>query len=71
MTYQPSAKHYDARLYRSCGKIGLKLPVVPLGLWHNFGDATPMATQRARLRTVSIWPSSCGNAPPANRGRLE
>ena len=52
MTYQPNPKRYDAMLYRSCGKSGLKLPAVSLGLWHNFGDSTPMATQRAMLRTA-------------------
>ncbi|MDP9108031.1 MAG: L-glyceraldehyde 3-phosphate reductase [Pseudomonadota bacterium] len=38
--------------YRFCGKSGLKLPVLSLGLWHNFGDSTPLATQRAMLRTA-------------------
>lgn len=31
--------------YRYCGKSGLQLPVISLGLWHNFGDTTPFATQ--------------------------
>ena len=52
MTYHPNPKRYDAMVYRNCGKSGLKLPAVSLGLWHNFGDATPMATQRAMLRTA-------------------
>ena len=52
MTYQPSPTRYDAMLYRSCGKSGLKLPAVSLGLWHNFGDTTPMAMQRAMLCTA-------------------
>src|SRR4051794_5179394 len=38
--------------YRACGKSGLKLPLVSLGLWHNFGDATPIAAQRDILRTA-------------------
>jgi L-glyceraldehyde 3-phosphate reductase len=38
--------------YRTCGKSGLKLPAVSLGLWHNFGDATPFQTQRDMLRTA-------------------
>jgi L-glyceraldehyde 3-phosphate reductase len=38
--------------YRTCGRSGLKLPAVSLGLWHNFGDNTPLATQRAMLRTA-------------------
>lgn len=36
--YQADAKRYDSMLYRRCGKSGLKLPAVSLGLWHNFGD---------------------------------
>jgi len=52
MTEQANPKRYDAMNYRTCGKSGLKLPAVSLGLWHNFGDATPMATQRAMLRTA-------------------
>jgi len=38
MKYTPSLKRYDAMLYRCCGKSGLKLPAISLGLWHNFGD---------------------------------
>ncbi|MDQ7747116.1 L-glyceraldehyde 3-phosphate reductase [Hydrogenophaga pseudoflava] len=38
--------------YRTVGKSGLRLPSITLGLWHNFGDTTPMATQRAMLRTA-------------------
>jgi L-glyceraldehyde 3-phosphate reductase len=38
--------------YRRTGASGLKLPAISLGLWHNFGDATPMATQREMLRTA-------------------
>lgn len=36
--YQASEQRYDSMNYFSCGKSGLKLPVVSLGLWHNFGD---------------------------------
>jgi len=36
--------------YRRCGRSGLKLPAVSLGLWHNFGDDKPLETQRAILR---------------------
>ena len=52
MTYHASATRYDTMPYRVCGHSGLKLPAVSLGLWHNFGDATPMATQRQMLRTA-------------------
>jgi L-glyceraldehyde 3-phosphate reductase len=36
--------------YRRCGRSGLKLPEVSLGLWQNFGDGSPLETQRAILR---------------------
>ncbi|MGH3659708.1 MAG: aldo/keto reductase, partial [Micromonosporaceae bacterium] len=36
--------------YRRCGRSGLQLPAVSLGLWHNFGDDKPLETQRAVLR---------------------
>jgi len=36
-TYHPSEKRYETIPYRRCGKTGLKLPVISLGLWHNFG----------------------------------
>ena len=38
--------------YRRCGDSGLQLPAITLGWWHNFGDATPLATQRDMLRTA-------------------
>ncbi len=42
---------YDGRMpYRAVGTSGLKLPAVSLGLWHNFGDDVPFATQRDILR---------------------
>ncbi|MFZ3126527.1 MAG: L-glyceraldehyde 3-phosphate reductase [Rhodoferax sp.] len=50
--YQAAPTRYDTLPYRTCGRSGLKLPAVSLGLWHNFGDATPLETQRALLRTA-------------------
>ncbi|KQX68578.1 L-glyceraldehyde 3-phosphate reductase [Angustibacter sp. Root456] len=41
---------YDAMAYRRCGRSGLQLPAVSLGLWHNFGDDVAIDTQRAILR---------------------
>jgi L-glyceraldehyde 3-phosphate reductase len=41
---------YDHTPYRRVGRSGLQLPAVSLGLWHNFGDDKPLATQRAILR---------------------
>jgi L-glyceraldehyde 3-phosphate reductase len=46
MTHVPAPTRYDAMAYRACGRSGLRLPVMSLGLWHNFGDTTPLALQR-------------------------
>jgi L-glyceraldehyde 3-phosphate reductase len=50
--YTANPHRYDAMPYRPSGRSGLKLPSITLGLWHNFGDTTPMETQRALLRTA-------------------
>jgi L-glyceraldehyde 3-phosphate reductase len=52
MSYQANPQRYEAMPYLRCGTSGLKLPAISLGLWHNFGDATPPATQRQMLRTA-------------------
>ncbi|MGS0893015.1 L-glyceraldehyde 3-phosphate reductase [Burkholderia stagnalis] len=52
MAYEAASERYADMQYRTCGKSGLKLPALSLGLWHNFGDATPIATQRDILRTA-------------------
>jgi L-glyceraldehyde 3-phosphate reductase len=50
MTYLAADDRYDRLPYRRCGRSGLKLPAVSLGLWHNFGDDRPLESQRAILR---------------------
>ena len=50
MTYIAAGDRYSMRPYRRCGRSGLKLPEVSLGLWQNFGDDRPIETQRAILR---------------------
>jgi L-glyceraldehyde 3-phosphate reductase len=52
MTYAPATDRYDRMIYRRCGRSGLQLPAVSLGLWHNFGHDTPHATKRAICRTA-------------------
>ena len=42
MNYSANANRYSEMLYRACGQSGLKLPALSLGLWHNFGDTTPL-----------------------------
>jgi L-glyceraldehyde 3-phosphate reductase len=48
--YVPAPDRYDATEYRRCGRSGLKLPPISLGLWQNFGDDFPVKNQRAVLR---------------------
>jgi L-glyceraldehyde 3-phosphate reductase len=50
MPYVPAADRYGAMPYRRCGRSGLKLPAVSLGLWQNFGGDRPIETSRAILR---------------------
>lgn len=51
--YLANADRYDGRMpYRTCGNSGLRLPAITLGLWHNFGDSTPLQTQRDMLITA-------------------
>jgi L-glyceraldehyde 3-phosphate reductase len=40
MLYQADSSRYQSMEYRRCGRSGLKLPAISLGLWHNFGDVT-------------------------------
>lgn len=47
MTMSPSDKRYDAMRYNRCGRSGLKLPAVSLGLWHNFGGVDTFENARA------------------------
>ncbi|MEB0263602.1 MULTISPECIES: L-glyceraldehyde 3-phosphate reductase [unclassified Mucilaginibacter] len=49
MTYLPSPARYDKMQYRRCGKSGIKLPAVSLGLWHNFGHVDVMENFRSIL----------------------
>ncbi|MDN8543234.1 MULTISPECIES: L-glyceraldehyde 3-phosphate reductase [Erwinia] len=50
MVYQPDENRYQTMSYHRCGRTGLKLPAVSLGLWHNFGDSTLVENSRALLR---------------------
>jgi L-glyceraldehyde 3-phosphate reductase len=80
MTYAPDADRYESMTYRRCGRSGLKLPLLSLGLWHNFGDDRPMETQRAVVRRafdrgITHFDLANNYGPPygaaeANFGRL-
>ncbi|HEX2704547.1 MAG TPA: L-glyceraldehyde 3-phosphate reductase, partial [Candidatus Lustribacter sp.] len=48
--YRGAADRYDRLPYRRCGRSGLDLPLISLGLWHNFGDDVPLERQQATLR---------------------
>jgi L-glyceraldehyde 3-phosphate reductase len=48
--YFPAADRYEGVEYRRCGRSGISLPLISLGLWQNFGDDRPLANSRAMLR---------------------
>ena len=50
MPYLAAPDRYDRIPYRRCGRRGLKLPAISLGLWQNFGHDRPLETSRAILR---------------------
>ena len=50
MAYEPSPERYDRIEYRRCGRSGLKLPAISLGLWQNFGEDAPLERSRAIVR---------------------
>src|SRR4051794_22196849 len=50
MPYVPAEDRYASIPYRRCGRSGLKLPAISLGLWHNFGDDRSLESQRAIVR---------------------
>ena len=52
MTYIPNPARYDKMTYRRCGKSGIRLPEISLGLWHNFGGVDTFENYRAILRTA-------------------
>ncbi|GAA4154187.1 L-glyceraldehyde 3-phosphate reductase [Gryllotalpicola daejeonensis] len=80
MPYSAAEDRYQSIPYRRVGRSGLKLPAVSLGLWQNFGDTTPLDTQRAILRRafdlgVTHFDLANNYGPPAgsaetNFGRL-
>lgn len=50
MPYIASSQRYTGMEYRQCGRSGLRLPLISLGLWHNFGDNKPIDNCRTMLR---------------------
>jgi len=73
--YLAAPDRYDAADYRFCGRSGLKLPLVSLGLWQNFGDDKPMETQRAIVRRafdrgVTHFDLANNYGPPCGQAEL-
>src|ERR1700759_28301 len=69
MTYVAAGDRYSRLPYRRCGRSGIMLPEVSLGLWQNFGDAKHLEEQRAILRRafdLGVTPFDLANnyAPP-------
>src|SRR5436190_6003820 len=50
MSYVPDSDRYARMQYRRCGRSGLELPALSLGLWQNFGSERPLETSRAIVR---------------------
>ncbi|OHD25047.1 MAG: hypothetical protein A2064_13850 [Spirochaetes bacterium GWB1_66_5] len=49
MSYQAATNRYDSMQYRRCGRNGLLLPAISLGLWHNFGGVNPLEPARRMI----------------------
>jgi L-glyceraldehyde 3-phosphate reductase len=50
LSYLPNSNRYETMFYNRCGNSGLKLPVISLGLWHNFGGVDSFENARAMVR---------------------
>ena len=50
MSYKAAEDRYEKMIYNRCGKSGLKLPAISLGLWHNFGDVDDMSNYKKMAR---------------------
>ena len=75
MAYVPAANRYDSMLYNRCGRSGLKLPAISLGLWHNFGFDKSMDSMRAICRTafdhgVTHFDLANNYGPPAGSAEI-
>ena len=80
MSWHPYTGRYENMQYRHCGKSGLRLPALSLGLWHSFGHVQPLDAQRALLRKafdlgITHFDLANNYGPPAgsaeeNFGRL-
>jgi len=67
--YVPAPDRYERGVYRRVGRSGLQLPEISLGLWQNFGENRPLATQREIVRHafdhgVTQRRASAASSPP-------
>ncbi len=75
ISYRPSDTRYDAMLYNRCGRSGLKLPAISLGLWHNFGGVDTLenaprdgaAARSTWASRTSTWPTTTARRPARPR----
>jgi L-glyceraldehyde 3-phosphate reductase len=74
MTYVPASDRYEQMRYRRCGRSGIKLPEISLGLWQNFGEERPLEHSREIVRRAfdsgsrtSTWPTTTARrtGPPS------
>ena len=70
MTYLPSAKRYDTMRYNRCGRSGLMLPPISLGLWHNFGGVDVFENARPMIHRAFDLANNYGPPPGCDMGRV-
>ena len=75
MSTFPHPERYQQMQYRRCGRSGLKLPAISLGLWHNFGDSTRVDNSHAFDRGITHFDLANNYGPPpgsaeSNFGRI-
>ncbi|WP_068081679.1 L-glyceraldehyde 3-phosphate reductase [Polycladidibacter stylochi] len=75
MNWHANPERYEQMIYNRCGRSGLKLPAISLGLWHNFGDDTPHITKRDMCRTafdrgITHFDLANNYGPPAGSAEL-
>ena len=69
MAYVPAQNRYDLMLYNRCGRSGLKLPAISLGLWHNFGVGRPLECNARDLPHARSISASRISISPTITGR--
>ena len=75
MAYIPNENRYSQMEYRRCGNSGLKLPLLSLGLWHNFGDTNSLERMAQLCETafdggITHFDLANNYAPPKKTMRL-